>query len=85
MMPKLQEKSELEEGESDDPTNIFTSYLKLYLDRLDYMTSDGSQIEVDAELLGVARRVIECASPTEQQKPKEHRDSNPNPTYDESI
>ncbi len=60
------EESELEEGESKDLTDIFITYLNFYLDRLDdrlvYLIEDGSQIEVDAELLGVARRVIECAA-----------------------
>jgi hypothetical protein len=59
------EESELEDGQSNDPTDIFISYLKMYLDRLDYVINGDSQIEVDAELLGVARRVIERVASTE--------------------
>jgi hypothetical protein len=72
-----EEESEPEEEESDDPTDIFISYLRCILDRLEFMIADGSQIEIDAELLGVARRVIECVASTEQQKPKDQQPNKP--------
>jgi hypothetical protein len=72
-----EEESELEEEDSKDPTDIFISYLRCIVERLDFMIKDGSQIEVDAELLGVARRVIECVASPEQQKPKDQQPNKP--------
>jgi len=72
-----EEESELEEEDSNDPTDIFISYLRCIVERLDFMIKDGSQIEVDAELLGVARRVIECVASPEQQKPKDQQPNKP--------